>query len=87
MGLDVNGDFAWKRLSSTLDAGAKVYGYRVDSLHSDTYRIRSGLNRSDPSNFKGIPSTFIQKKQIEYNNTFVANSLIPKKIKRKKELK
>lgn len=44
---NIKGDFAWKKLSSSLDAGAKVYGYRVDSLHSDTYKIRNGLNRSE----------------------------------------
>jgi len=24
--IDIKGDFAWKKLSSSLDAGAKVYG-------------------------------------------------------------
>ena len=34
MCLDMEGDAAWKKLSTTLDAGAKIYGYRVDSLHN-----------------------------------------------------
>lgn len=38
---------AWKIFSSTLDAGSKVYGFRVDGFHSEAYKILGGLNRAD----------------------------------------
>lgn len=33
--------------SCTLDASVKIYSYRVDSIHQDTYKVMSGLSRSD----------------------------------------
>jgi len=42
-----SGDTSWKKLSQTLDAGAKIYGYRVDSVHTETYKVLGGLNRTD----------------------------------------
>ena len=41
------GDNCWKKVSSTLEAGSKVYGYKVDKIHKDTYRILGGINRTD----------------------------------------
>ena len=32
--------------SNTLDTSVKIYSYRVDSVHNDTYRVLSGLNRT-----------------------------------------
>jgi len=42
-----SGDTSWKKLSQTLDAGAKIYGFRVDSVHNETYKVLGGLNRAD----------------------------------------
>ncbi|KRX10294.1 hypothetical protein PPERSA_09678 [Pseudocohnilembus persalinus] len=39
------GDFTWKVLSTTLESGAKIYGYRVEWLHSETLKILGGINR------------------------------------------
>lgn len=36
----------FQRASVTLDAGVKIYGYRVDSVHSETYKILGGLGRA-----------------------------------------
>lgn len=36
----------FQRASCTLDAGVKIYAYRVDSVHSDVYKVMSGLSRS-----------------------------------------
>jgi hypothetical protein len=33
--------------SCTLDASVKIYSYRVDSVHHETYRVLGGLNRTD----------------------------------------
>jgi len=30
-----------------LNAGAKIYGYRVDCAHKNVYQILGGLNRAD----------------------------------------
>lgn len=43
----VTGDTSWKKLSQTLDAGAKIYGFRVDSVHNETYKVLGGLNRTE----------------------------------------
>lgn len=40
----------WIEVSQGLDASAKIYGYRVDALHSDTYKIRGGLYRNMKEN-------------------------------------
>ena len=37
---------AWQKASASLDASAKVYGYRVDSVHSETFKFLGGLNRN-----------------------------------------
>ena len=36
----------FQRASCTLDAGVKIYAYRVDSVHSDVFKVMSGLSRS-----------------------------------------
>lgn len=33
--------------SSTLDASAKIYAGRVDAIHSDAYKVLTGLGRSN----------------------------------------
>ena len=32
--------------SCTLEAGVKIYSTRVDSVHSETYKVLGGLNRT-----------------------------------------
>lgn len=40
----------FQRASVTLDAGVKIYSYRVDSVHTETYKMLGGLGRaSGPS--------------------------------------
>jgi 1,4-alpha-glucan branching enzyme len=38
-------EYAWKRLSSTLESDYKIYGYRVDAIHSITYGILHAMAR------------------------------------------
>ena len=38
--------------SSTLDASAKIYAGRVDAIHSETYKVLSGLGRTGGGNEK-----------------------------------
>ncbi|KAK9819705.1 hypothetical protein WJX72_001485 [[Myrmecia] bisecta] len=36
----------FQRASCTLDAGVKIYSYRVDNIHSETYKVLSGMGRT-----------------------------------------
>ena len=44
--LNKNEESAWQKASASLDVSAKVYGYRVDSVHSETFKFLGGLNRN-----------------------------------------
>ena len=44
--LNKNEEAAWQKASASLDVSAKVYGYRVDSVHSETFQFLGGLNRN-----------------------------------------
>jgi predicted RNA-binding protein len=45
--INKNEESQWQKASASLDASAKIYGYRVDCVHSDTYRVLGSLNRTD----------------------------------------
>ena len=36
----------WLRTGEALGAGAKIYGFRVDNVHTDTYKMVSSLARN-----------------------------------------
>ena len=38
-------EYAWKKLSSTLESDYKIYSYRVDAIHSITYSILNNMAR------------------------------------------
>ena len=44
--LNKNEESAWQKASASLDVSAKIYGYRVDSVHSETFKFLGGLNRN-----------------------------------------
>ena len=37
----------FQKASCTLDASVKIYGYRVDDVHSTGYKVLANLNRTD----------------------------------------
>lgn len=39
------GENSWGRTGEALGAGAKIYGFRVDNIHMETYKMLGGLNR------------------------------------------
>jgi len=39
----------WQLASSTLDASAKIYAGRVDAIHTEMYKVLSGLGRGASS--------------------------------------
>jgi condensin complex subunit 2 len=45
--LNKNEESSWQKASASLDASAKIYGYRVDSVHSETFKFLGGLARAD----------------------------------------
>ena len=45
--MDKHEEAAWQKASASLDASAKIYGFRVDSVHSETFKFLGGLNRAD----------------------------------------
>ena len=36
----------WIKSGQVVDTGAKVYGYRVDNVHNETYRMWNGMLRN-----------------------------------------
>ena len=51
--LNKNEEAAWQKASASLDVSAKVYGYRVDSVHSETFQFLGGLNRNKKGEKEG----------------------------------
>lgn len=39
--------------SCTLEAGVKIYSARVDSVHSEAYKVLGGMNRAGQDNEQG----------------------------------
>jgi hypothetical protein len=45
--LNKNQETSWQKASASLDASAKIYGYRVDSVHTETFKFLGGLSRAE----------------------------------------
>lgn len=54
---------------TTLDASAKIYAYRVDSVHRETFKIAGGLGRAekDVNGHHGMVLQLIQISHAWYN--------------------
>ena len=51
---DQPGETNFQKASVTLDAGVKIYSYRVDSVHTETFKILGGIGRAQgPTNNDG----------------------------------
>lgn len=51
---DQPGETNFQKASVTLDAGVKIYSYRVDSVHTETFKILGGIGRAQgPTNDDG----------------------------------
>lgn len=50
-------DSSWQKASASLDASAKIYGFRVDAVHTDTFRFLNGLSRNDIKQEEKIEET------------------------------
>jgi condensin complex subunit 2 len=49
----------WVRTAEAVGAGAKIYGYRVDNVHQDTYKMLNTLSRGD-QNIELVPEEGIE---------------------------
>ncbi len=45
-----NDESSWQKTSVSLDASAKIYGFRVDLVHNETYRMLGCLDRAKDKN-------------------------------------
>ena len=45
--------FYFVQASCTLEAGVKIYSLRVDSVHSEAYKVLGGINRAGQENEQG----------------------------------
>lgn len=64
--LDKHEETSWQKASASLDASAKIYGFRVDSVHSETFKFLGGLNRAD--NLSSINEENEDNPEIERKN-------------------
>ena len=49
--------------SCTLEAGVKIYALRVDSVHSEAYKVLGGMNRAGQESEQGY-----HRYDVEPNN-------------------
>ena len=71
-----NEETAWQKASASLDASAKIYGFRVDSVHSETFKILGGLNRNEKNDINDdIISENNEKKEKERKNHNGGNTI------------
>uniref|UniRef100_A0A2N9FSU0 Condensin complex subunit 2 n=1 Tax=Fagus sylvatica TaxID=28930 RepID=A0A2N9FSU0_FAGSY len=45
----------FQKASCTLEAGVKIYSVRVDSVHSEAYKVLGGMNRAGQENEQDVP--------------------------------
>jgi condensin complex subunit 2 len=45
--IDTNDCAQWSKYSTTLEAASKIWGYRVESLHTDMFKFLGGLHRTE----------------------------------------
>jgi len=51
-------EFFFGQASCTLEAGVKIYSLRVDSVHSEAYKVLGGMNRAGQEAEQGTLSSF-----------------------------
>ena len=59
---------SWQKASASLDASAKIYGYRVDSVHSETFKFLGGLNRNEKKDKENEDENEEKKKEKKIHN-------------------
>lgn len=70
-GGDRNGDRSWTYFSVVVEACGKIYGYCVDYLHDETFKILGGVNRTVDSELstQDRPPTVQKKCQVHGQGT------------------
>lgn len=87
LNLNNNEETGWQKASASLDATAKIYGFRVDNIHSETYKIIGGLSRKDEPDEQDIDNEGKEDKKEKKRITIAENTLEknPDKLKIEKE--
>ena len=65
----------WQKYSTGVDSCAKIYGFCVDFIHSETYKVLGGLNRTgnqevENENQDEDPTKPKKKKNLRRNRDF-----------------
>ena len=83
MGRDINeasgdggqGITNFQRAAGTLEAGIKIYSYRVDSVFTQTFKLMGGLNRTSKRDGQGV-SVVLPVDEAERQRQRVSASLL-----------
>ena len=91
-----NPDKKWVRTGEAIDAGAKVYGFRVDNVHSTAYRMLNGMARGndqlhvikedEESEVEGQEENKQEKKKKVHRKVVVTNSNGEKTLEKESNL-
>ncbi|CAA6671288.1 unnamed protein product [Spirodela intermedia] len=70
---DDDAETNFQKASCTLEAGVKIYSLRVDSVHSEAYKVLGGINRAgrddDKENIPEVDSMGISQEGIQKKGT------------------
>ena len=94
MGRDINeasgdggqGITNFQRAAGTLEAGIKIYSYRVDSVYTETFKLMGGLNRTSKRDGQGV-SVVLPVDEAELHRRGLSASLLVYKDKHFLKLK
>ena len=69
--INLNEETSWQKASASLDASAKIYGFRVDSVHTETFKFLGGLSRADikEEDNQGVENEEIKEKKSRVEKT------------------
>jgi len=78
--VDKNEESTWQKVSASLDASAKIYAFRVDSVHSETYRFLGGLSRNETKNNNTTSKSDEESIDDEEDNNYNDLKKLSKKV-------
>ncbi|KAL2652760.1 hypothetical protein R1flu_020888 [Riccia fluitans] len=77
---DDEGQTNFQKASCTLETGVKIYSYRVDSVHSEAYKLMGGLSRNASEDTgKEARSTAHNEQENEFQPESILKATGPKK--------
>ncbi|OMJ72865.1 hypothetical protein SteCoe_28580 [Stentor coeruleus] len=68
------GEEQWRHFSIVIDACGKIYGYCVDHLHEEAFKILGGVNRTiDLEQFSDLRAPILARKNMQGGSTLEQN--------------